>query len=82
MAAIWNFKMATSYHGNRDGYLALKDSPSSNYTCANFHAFCQKSERFSPLASTLISEIGRITEEVPRLRALYAMSKCYINEFL
>ena len=45
---ILNFKMAASYHGNQDGYLALKNSSSSSYTCANFHAFVKKVNDFRP----------------------------------
>ena len=52
-AAILKFKMAARYHGNRDGYLALKNSPSVKLHLCQFSRFCQKSERFSPLASPL-----------------------------
>ena len=50
MAAILKFKMAAGYHGNWDGYLALKNSPSAhaNYTYANFHAFVKKVNDFRP----------------------------------
>ena len=54
MAAILKFKMAAGYHGNRDGYLALKNSPSFKLYLCQFSRFCQKSERFSSLASPLI----------------------------
>ena len=37
--------------GNRDGYLALKESPSFKLHLCQFSLFCQKSERFSPLAT-------------------------------
>ena len=53
MAAILKIKMAAGYHGNRDGYLALKNSPSFKLHLCQFSRFCQKSERFSPLASPL-----------------------------
>ena len=54
LVAILKIKMAAGYHGNRDGYLALENSPSFKLYLCQFSRFCQKSERFSPLASPLV----------------------------
>ena len=58
-AEIWREREFNGDHiefqdGNRDGYLALRNSPSFKLYVCQFSRFCQKSERFLPLASPLM----------------------------
>ena len=73
MAAILEFKMAADYHVSRDGYLALKGSPSFKLHLCQFPRFCQQSERFLPLASPLY---------VVSLYHYVRLSECILSKYI